>query len=82
MTNDQSTAELMGQTTEFKVGNNEQQIQKMKGRKKQPASSTTAMVIAKAGGTLKSGLIRAFLSPVMGTTEVIAESMKDFIEGN
>jgi hypothetical protein len=80
--NAQTIGELRGQVAEFMGGSNEQQTQKTQGRKKQPAETSTAMAIAKAGGTSKSGSIRAFLPPVMGTTEVIVELMEEFIEGN
>jgi hypothetical protein len=66
--------------TEFKVGSNEQQIQKKKGLKKQHTVTSTAMAIAKAGGT-NSGSIRAFMSP-MGTLDLMDESIEDFIKVN
>jgi hypothetical protein len=40
------------------------------------------MVIAKSGGTMKSGSITAFTAPLMGATEVLSESMEEFIEGD
>jgi hypothetical protein len=80
-TNEQKIGELRGQVTEFKVSSNEQQIQKTKGKKNNPALLSTAMAITKAGGTLKSGSVRAFLSQLMGTAEVIAEWIEEFIEG-
>jgi hypothetical protein len=45
---------------------------------KAPAKST-ARAIARVRGTLKSASIRDYLSPLSGATEVLDESMDDFI---
>jgi hypothetical protein len=75
-----TTVELKGSGPDFSVGSEEHYIKRAKGRKNPPATST-AVAITKSGGTTNSGSITAFLSPLMGATEVLSEYMEEFIEG-
>jgi hypothetical protein len=74
--------ELMNQVGEFSVGSSEQNSKTKQGiaitTLKAPAKSTVR-AIARAGGTLKSASIRDYISLLSGATEVLDESVDDFI---